>query len=176
MKKKGFTLIEVIGVIAIIGILTAILIPAISGYVDNSKKKSTVENARILYNEVSNIVIWNDDCFESFYLEGGSKWFFESNSKGECIRMGVWSNTRPSGDNYILTVVCRADGKSHAIGTGVGDNPPDRIFNTWNDCDDKKNNHTPYIIKLCESENLTPFTQGGVSFPLKMPFNKRNDG
>ncbi|WP_288478734.1 type II secretion system protein [uncultured Clostridium sp.] len=45
-KKKGFTLIEMVAVVAIIGILAAILIPKITGYMDEAKKTVIVNQAR----------------------------------------------------------------------------------------------------------------------------------
>ncbi|MFT8889245.1 MAG: type II secretion system protein [Ethanoligenens sp.] len=48
-NKKGFTLIELIVVIAILAILMAILIPSISGVIGNARHQSAVADARSIY-------------------------------------------------------------------------------------------------------------------------------
>ena len=51
MKKnnKGFTIVELVIVIAVIGILAAVLIPTFSGIVDNAKESSDMQNAKNAY-------------------------------------------------------------------------------------------------------------------------------
>lgn len=48
-KKKGFTLVELIVVIAILATLALILVPAITGYVSKANKSKNEANARSVY-------------------------------------------------------------------------------------------------------------------------------
>lgn len=45
-NKKGFTLIELIVVIAIIAILAAVLIPRFTGFTDDARQKAAMSDAR----------------------------------------------------------------------------------------------------------------------------------
>lgn len=49
VNKKGFTLIEMIVVIAIIGILAAILVPSMVGYLETAKESREEANAKMVY-------------------------------------------------------------------------------------------------------------------------------
>lgn len=62
IKSKGFTLIEIIAVIAIIGILAAVLIPSITGYINEARKVKVV-------NQVRKVVI----AVESFNVKSATK-------------------------------------------------------------------------------------------------------
>ena len=47
--KKGFTIVELVIVIAVIAILSAVLIPTFGGIVNNAKESAAMQEARNLY-------------------------------------------------------------------------------------------------------------------------------
>jgi len=61
LTKKGFTLIELIVVIAILAILAAILIPSLTGYLQRAEAARDEANARAYYSEVALAAAVGDD-------------------------------------------------------------------------------------------------------------------
>lgn len=62
-KKKGFTLVELIVVLVILAILAALLIPALTKYIDKSKEKSIIAETRQIVMAAQTLVDekWADD-------------------------------------------------------------------------------------------------------------------
>mgnify|MGYP004485713995 CR=1 FL=1 len=54
-KRGGFTLVELIVVLVILAILAALLIPALTGYIDKSKKDQVVAETRMLHEAVQTV-------------------------------------------------------------------------------------------------------------------------
>lgn len=90
IKAKGFTLIEIIVVISIIGVLMAILVPSLIGYVKRAKKTSDMATAKEIWYNVNQIItedkgiawttpsapnkVFYSGALESFYSTNGSSY------------------------------------------------------------------------------------------------------
>lgn len=54
-KNKGFTLVELIVVLVILAILAALLVPALTGYIDKAKEKKIVAETRMVVTAVQTV-------------------------------------------------------------------------------------------------------------------------
>lgn len=82
IKKKGFTLIELMAVIAIIAILAAVLVPTVSGYIKRAKVTALEEDLREITN--ASFVMYQSI---GRYAQGSGS-FFSKNNNGDLVING----------------------------------------------------------------------------------------
>lgn len=82
MNKKGFTLVELLAVVAIIGILSLIAVPNIIGIVDNIRKDNMIDDAKKLISLAKMEVNSNYEIRKSSYY----KMMFEDLNKKKDIK------------------------------------------------------------------------------------------
>lgn len=72
--RGGFTLVELIVVLVVLAILAALLIPALTGYIDKAKKKQVVAETRMLHSAIQTVVteVYASDEWEEYGRNKGS--------------------------------------------------------------------------------------------------------
>ena len=101
---KAFTLLELMVVIAIIGVLAAILVPAMSGYITKAQKTTDMVNAKTVYNQVQQVILLDDTAFNSF------------NANGHTGSSFTPANITKYGSRYQVRVTCLTVGTCKANG------------------------------------------------------------
>ena len=107
-KKSGFTLIEMIVVIGIIGVLAGILIPTFRGYVLSANKANDKVMAKSIYDHVKIVMVKDWDAWNSFYSYDTGKMLVNENGYNES---DAWysSDNGPEG-YYAYRMVIKLDG------------------------------------------------------------------
>ena len=105
-NKKGFTLTELIVVIASIGILAAVLIPSITSYIRNSKESAAIQDASAMYQELIAEVNVTDDIYETlttnkYYIVETDGGYYVLLENGSC-------NVSPLKDNSVVDAASAA--------------------------------------------------------------------
>ncbi len=98
-NKKGFTIVELVIVIAVIAILSAVLIPTFGGIIEKAQDSANLQEARNAYTEYltegENLVELGD---KDLYVVMGTD-YYGYNDDGEFVNLGT---TTPTGDVVII--------------------------------------------------------------------------
>jgi len=149
-NRKGFTLVELVVVIAIIGILAAILVPSMMGYVRKSRLQTANGNAKTAYNAAKTYIVEQEAkgiSEDSLFGSGGK--FNAGNVKARpsalnegdqqvanaLIQNGdeagyfcIFQHTKPAGDKMVV-----AHWRGALTDKAIGQYPDAVDFDNWED-------------------------------------------
>jgi len=112
MKKKGFTLVELIAVIALLSIIMLLIVPNVANYLNSSKKTLFYDNVVNMFNSATTTFMYQDDPTNTTFSNNGVKldvdveseyvYTIKVNNYGEVISIdvnnGVYSYNKSSSD------------------------------------------------------------------------------
>ena len=104
-NKKGFTIVELVIVIAVIAILAGVLIPTFSGIIDKANESAAVQRASAAYKEAVALALANGNITAN-ETQPSDGFIFTFATAGST---DATATTRPEGFKY--TTVTVTDGK-----------------------------------------------------------------
>jgi type IV pilus assembly protein PilA len=125
-NQKGFTLLEVLAVVVILGIIASIIVPNIATVIENNKKDSYVATARNMIEQTRFSILINDTSVsaDSDYtlqelVTAGYIQPLPADPWGDTYDAANSVVTESSGTFSIYLVSTDASGNSHTIGTAA---------------------------------------------------------
>ncbi len=76
MKKRGFTLIELIGIVVIIGLILLVAVPTINNVIERSEENKKQEALNNIYMATENYLMANYDEYSSLDNIGASEYIY----------------------------------------------------------------------------------------------------
>ena len=170
LNKKGFTLIELLAVIVILAVLLAIAVPAVSNYINTSKKSGFVDTVKMYVDATRNASISENFDFPSDMNHATAISFSELRDlleKGGAT--SSYGNEWEADNSYVVIVnegasnenpryvyyVAAYDGK-YAIGEVVNNNSTARIVNA----DELENKH---VVRVTAGLSLPEEGEGKMN-------------
>ncbi len=108
--KKGFTIIELVIVIAVIGILAAVLIPTFSNVIDKANATAAMENARNAYTQYMIDAAQTGTVEEDMCIKSGKYYFHVVDGQFNATA-ATDANNPAFGTNVTPTLYDVVDGK-----------------------------------------------------------------
>lgn len=161
-NKKGFTLIELIVVIAILGILALFLVPSFIGYADDAQKATCDANRHLIERSYKFYKVRNEDVLLSAYINGDGSEYQGS----QCPSKGTYSYDDDNGK-----VLCSIHGEvddeisDSDIPSDEPEETKDKIPGTDLEIDYSK------VISTTPYANIGKSYDGGTIFEIKNEAN-----
>lgn len=99
-NKKGFTLVELVVVIAIIGVLAAILIPTMMNYVKKSRMRTANSNAKLVFESINNMAsdkVADGDKVSAITASKIAVSSYKNNT--DVLKAAVWDALKDNGES-----------------------------------------------------------------------------